>query len=276
MNSTKATILSIDSIEEFRLSLLGKGRSEKTTLAYASDMRTFLVAVGEEKIPLEDLEELAMSWLNLTRTKAAPKTTTRRITSLKAYAKWAGMGGILQGYIAPKPGRPVPHPIPEGLSGVQRMLDVCRTREQSALVGLCALVGLRISEARLIQTSNFDVVEMTLKVWGKGDRIRIVPISERAWWTVSSAYVVGMSHPDERLISYSDRAARKAITRLGELARLSRPVSSHDLRATFATVAFQSNKDLRVVQELLGHATSTQTEIYTGISMARMREAVEF
>ena len=156
------------------------------------------------------------------------------------------------------------------------MLEQCKNSQQSALIGLCAFVGLRVSEARLIVTDNFDVHEMTLKVWGKGDRIRIVPISERAWWTVSSAYVVAMSQPEGRLISYSDRAARKVVTRLGELARLSRPVASHDLRATFATAAFHSNKDLRVVQELLGHATSATTEVYTGISMSRMREAVEF
>ena len=162
------------------------------------------------------------------------------------------------------------------MAGGERMIEQCKNPEQTALVGLCGYAGLRISEARLIVTENFNTHDMTLTVRGKGDRTRIIPLSNRAWCSLSSAFVHAMGRSDTRLIRYSDRAARKIITNLSIRARLVRPVASHDLRATFGTTAFYTTKDLRVVQELLGHANSTQTEVYTGVSMDRMRDAVEF
>lgn len=275
MPSREVTILSIESIDKFHNWLLGRGRSPLTAKAYRTDLVSFLTAVGEEKIPMEEYEELAQGWLNLSRPTSAPKTTGRRLTSLRMYASWAGYA-VLSDYVAPKPGRPVPHPIPEGLLGLVRMIAEAKNCEQSALVGLCGLAGLRISEARSITTDSFDFHRMTLTVRGKGDKTRTIPLSERAWEAMSSAWVRAYDKPDKKLISYSDRVARKAVTGMARRAELSRPVASHDLRATFATIAYGGTKDLRVVQELLGHATSTQTETYTGVSMDRMREAVKF
>ena len=92
-----------------------------------------------------------------------------------------------------------------------------------------------------------------------------------------SAYILAMAKPDHRLISYQDRFSRELIKNLGRRAGVRREISSHDLRATFATEALgHCDNNIRVVQELLGHASVNTTEIYTGVRMDQMKKAVNF
>lgn len=156
------------------------------------------------------------------------------------------------------------------------MIEAAKNAQQAALVGLCGYVGLRVGEALSIRTDDIDMSSMLLTVRGKGDKTRTVPVSDRAWSSISSAYVVALGAEDRRLVRYADRFARQIITNLGTRAGLSRPVKSHDLRATFGTEVFNKSLNLRAVQDLLGHSNSSTTEVYTGVSMDTMRSAVEF
>lgn len=155
------------------------------------------------------------------------------------------------------------------------MISCCRNAEQRALVALCGLVGLRVGEALAMKVSWFDGHAMQLTVRGKGDKTRVVPVSRRAWEVISEAFTLAMVS-DGRLIHYEDRSARKAITTLGRKAELSRKIASHDLRATFATEAYNKCGNQRIVQELLGHASGATTETYIGVQRAAMIEAVDF
>jgi site-specific recombinase XerD len=277
MPSKPVTTLTLETIDRYRQWCIGRGRSENTVRAYTSDLKVFLTAAGERgEVTMTEFEELAMSWLNLTRAMASPKTTARRLTSVRGFAKWAGWGVVLEDYIAPTPGKTIPHPLPEGLDGVQRMCDVAKNDQQAALVALGGFVGCRISESLSLTVHSFDLHDMLLTIRGKGDKTRVVPVNERAWGIIAPAMVGALHKPDKRLISYKDRFARQIVTNLGARAKLQRSVSSHDLRATFATAALDRTKNIRVVQELLGHANSSTTEIYTGIGIAQMREAVQF
>ena len=217
-----------------------------------------------------------MSWLNLTRNIVSPKTTARRLTSLRSFAKRIGIETPLEEYIAPQPGRTVPHPIPEGPSGIDRMIAKAKNYEQEALVALIGFVGCRVGEALNLQASHFDVQAMQLTIRGKGDKTRIVPVSQHAWLHIQSAWVLALDKDDHKIISYKDRFARQIITNLAKKAGLQRAVSSHDLRATFATAAYDKTGNIRLVQELLGHASSQTTEIYTGVTDAALKEAVNF
>lgn len=277
MHGTTVTTLTAEAIEQYRNWCIARGRSANTVKAYCSDLREFLKAAGEDgQITKEEYEELAMSWLNLTRNVVSPKTTARRLTSLRSFGKRLGIVSPLEEYIAPQPGRTVPHPIPEGPSGVDRMIAKAKNYEQEALVSLIGFVGCRVGEALSLTVDHFDTSEMMLTIRGKGDKTRIVPVSQHAWTHIQSAWVLALNKSDRRIISYKDRFARQIITNLGVRAGLQRPVSSHDLRATFATAAYDKTRDIRLVQELLGHASSQTTEIYTGVTEAALKEAVEF
>lgn len=210
----------------------------------------------------------------MNRKKVAPKTTGRRLTSLRSFARWAGYSNVLSDYAAPTPAKGVPHPLPEGLEGIRKMIDVATNNRQKALIALCGYCGCRVAEALSIQPKDFDFSEMNLTIRGKGDKTRVVPVSSLAWEVlavpVTHAFVYGGT-----VVGLKDRYARRVITDLGVKAGLKRHISSHDLRATFATAVYDKTLDLRLVQELLGHASSHQTELYTGVSMDNMRKAVE-
>lgn len=276
-HSMRATTLSIESIEQFLGWCYGRGLSQNTVKAYRSDLIIFLKQSGVESIPLERIEYSAQLWLNLTRASLAPSTTGRRLTSIKVWARWAGDPAVLTDYVAPERARGMAHPIPEGKDGLLRMIAEAVNPQQVAIVGLTGFAGCRITEARSVRPSWFNLHDMLLTIRGKGDKTRIVPISTDAWDAVSEALVdARMAGDDRPLVRYSDRPARKVITTLGEKAGLSRPVSSHDMRHTFGSAVFNKTLNLRLTQELLGHGNSSTTEIYTGVTQAAMREAVQF
>lgn len=235
----------------------------------------FLRDLQVTEVPKEQFETEAKRWLNQNRKTLAYKTTIRRSTSLRSFVYWARWGDMLSDWRGPKPGTPVPHPIPEGPAGLDRMIDVAASNQQRALIALCGFVGCRISEALAVRPEDFDLQAMTLKVHGKGERERTVPVSDKAWdilcLEVTKAFVRGGP-----VLLFSDRHGRTVITNLAKKAALKRHVSSHDLRATFATAVHDKTQDMRLVQELLGHANITQTQVYVGVEREKMRTAVNF
>lgn len=275
MRSTTVTTLTAESIGRFRSWSIARGQSENTAKAYTTDLRMLLAHHGLTEISMEDFEWKAQTWLNETRATAAPKTTGRRLTSLRAFARWARWDTELSEYRAPTPAKTIPHPLPERLDGLLALMRVAETYEQKALVGACGFIGLRVSEALAFRTDWLDTESMMLRVRGKGDKERVVFVSQRAWSAISTAYVRAMLG-DGQLIHYQDRSARKCITSLGRKAGLRREISSHDLRATYATILSENGVNPRVIQELLGHSNLATTEIYMGVGTQAMKAAVEF
>jgi len=183
---------------------------------------------------------------------------------------------MLRDYSTPTPAKGQPHPLPEGMSGVERLIEHARNDQQRALVALCGMLGCRVAEALTVQPTDFNTGEMLLTIRGKGDKTRRVPISNRAWDVLAMPVTRAMcAGPNVPVVGLKDRFARRVITDLGVKAGLKRHISSHDLRATFATAIYDKTLDLRLTQELLGHSSSATTELYTGVSLENMRKAVE-
>lgn len=274
-------MFSHEAIEHFLNSLNENGSSSETVRAYGSDLKgllTWMETSWVPKMPSQDTspESLTKVYLNLHKETWAPRTLKRKAACIKAFAKFIGESGFLADYRLPNPGRAIPHPIPEGVSGVLDMLYLCTNSEQQCLVALCGLMGLRVSEARSVHSGSFNLVDETLTVEGKGNKTRTLPVTAAAWKWIEPAYLDAITIEYRvPLINYSDRGARVLIARLGRKASLMRAISSHDLRATFATAAYNKSRDLRVVQELMGHSSSQTTEVYTGVVMEKMREAAE-
>lgn len=156
-----------------------------------------------------------------------------------------------------------------------RLIDVAHQENHKALIALCGLCGCRVAEALSIRPSDFDLEQMLLHIRGKGDKGRHVPVSNRAWDVMALSVTRAFVSENAQVVGLRDRFARQIISDLGERAGLRRHISSHDLRSTFATEIYNRTLDLRLVQELLGHSSSTTTELYTGISQDKMRAAVE-
>ena len=263
--------------EALRSSLSLKGRAENTHRAYLADLKMFWLEMDLDQLDLDHLETLASRWLNSKRRIIAPKTTHRRLTTMKNLGL-AFKLRILDDYRTPTPATPKPHPLPEGTEDLRKLLNVCYTTEHKVLITLTGLCGMRISEAREIDPTHFDFAAREVSVWGKGDKVRNIPLSDFAWSVLLPVLVDFMStgRGKECLVKMGDRSARDLITRLGERAGISRAISSHDLRATFATEAYRNTKDIRAVQELLGHASAKQTELYILIDDGAKRAAASF
>lgn len=269
--------VTVESIDGLLKSLRDNGASPNTIRAYRAD----LIQFGEWAGPIiwpENAEAVAKQYLNTFRETWAPKTTRRKISSLRALGRAMGYPDFLLGYRAPTPARAVPHPLPEGPNGVLDLLDQCGDDPEAlALVALCGLCGARVSEARGVRLVDLRIGTdgRWVMLHGKGNKFRMVPITDLAWKYIRLIKSIRMMEGDiyAPLYSGSDRTARRLVTRLGQMATLARPVASHDLRATFLTAAYRRSKNLRVVQELAGHASSQTTELYTGITEEEMRDA---
>lgn len=195
------------------------------------------------------------------------------------FARSQGNSGFLSEYIPPTPAKPQPHPIKEGMEGLERLMTVSRSPSERSLLGLTFLCGLRVTEARRVTPEHVDMFRDTLVVEGKGERRRIVPLGLTAREVIQERLdeidKEGLPE-DTPLIDVADKTARRWITRMGKEAGIGRPISSHDGRATFATQVLNHTQNIRVVQELLGHASVAQTEVYTGVSMDSMKQAVNW
>lgn len=156
------------------------------------------------------------------------------------------------------------------------MIAYSTSDRHAALIALCGMCGLRISEALNVRASHFDLTDMTLTIVGKGDKERVVPVSNGAWEIVQVPVTRSFLNHDAPVIGLRDRHARAIVTRLAVQAGICRRVSSHDLRATFATAVYDKTLDQKLVQDLLGHAYGSTTELYTGRSEAQLRNGVEF
>jgi site-specific recombinase XerD len=193
---------------------------------------------------------------------------------MRTWARANGNDHFLEKYRAPKIAEPQPHPLPEGQQGVLRMILAAKCPRQQALVALCGLVGLRVSEACSIKPGDIDLETNQIRVRGKGDKERLVPLGGLAWGYIKPAHIIASWDGCEFIIEMQERWARRCITQLGEKAALSRPVSSHDLRATFATHLLRNGTNVRVIQKILGHAHLETTMVYLAATDDDMRKAV--
>jgi site-specific recombinase XerD len=267
----------LDSIEEFRQSLLDRALSHNTVRAYVADVRLlFSEQIQAPEIPTDQLETAALRWLSSNRMKWEPRTLMRKVTSLKMFMEWLGMDKPLDKFKNPTVDQPDPHPLPRLLEDLEAMIRLAREPDQVILIVLCGLIGMRISEALAAESQHFNLTAKTVRIRGKGDVTRVVPVSARAMSLLLDRITERFLAGGGKLLTYNDRSARKTITTLGDRAGVSRPVASHDLRATFATMAYERTKDIVAVSRLLGHRNIQTTMTYVGVNKDRLRNAASF
>ncbi|MDO5662458.1 MAG: site-specific tyrosine recombinase XerD [Brachybacterium sp.] len=196
----------------------------------------------------------------------------------------------------PAPSRParLPHPLP--IADVEALLEAAgrpgtgrlsaeRALRDRALLEVLYGVGARISEAVGLDIDDLDAAGRSVMLRGKGDKHRVVPIGRYATDALE-AYLTrgrpalaagGRGTPAIFLGSRGGRLTRQAAWQLlrmaAEVAGISEPISPHTLRHSYATHLLQGGADVRAVQELLGHASVTTTQLYTQVTIDSLRES---
>jgi integrase/recombinase XerC len=281
-------------VEEFTRSLTAAAPS--TVEAYRRDLAAFFTWVERlgTSSPGEVQRTTVRRYLAYLATRGfARRTIARRASALRRYFGWARRVGAVTndptaGLSAPRGEARLPRvlhpdelrsllcePASAGPVGARDLRDI-------ALLELLYGSGLRVAEASALDIDDLDLARGQVRVWGKGGKQRVVPLSEpaadglRRWLAdgrgelateTSPAAAVFLNLRGRRM---TPRDARRVLDR-----RAVAPTHPHALRHTFATHLLDGGADLRVVQELLGHADLATTQRYTHVSKERLRSVFD-
>lgn len=285
-----------ETIEAFlRFLELEKGYSGNTLAAYRNDLEQFLQAMEEEGINAWEqvTQDVIIDYIMALREREyASSTVARKIAALKSFFHFLAAEEIISddptlNLDSPK----VKKRLPVALSyeEVERLLNAPqgsnpKAIRDKALLELLYATGMRVTELVSLNLEDINLASATVRVTqGKGSKERIIPIHSRAVEALreylAKARRMLLKSPEERALFLNHRGER--LTRQGlwliikqyvREAGIKTEVTPHTLRHSFATHLLNGKADLRHVQELLGHANISTTQIYTHISSERLRE----
>ena len=266
-----------------------RAMSQNTVASYCSDVEKFLTFYKgriEDVLPA-DVEEYLQS-----RNALSERSQARVLSSLKSFFDWLVLEKTLKDnpcdrVDAPKIGRYLPDVLSEEevvslIDSVQ--LDTWQGARDRAILEVLYGCGLRVSEAVALQISCMFLDEGFIRVIGKGNKERLVPIGEMAVEAVK-AYMDVRPDPYDSVSSdllFLNRFGRSLsrvsmftmIKKQAVAAGIRKEISPHTFRHSFATHLLEHGADLRMVQEMLGHESISTTEIYTHIDNSTWQKEI--
>jgi len=271
------------------------GVSPNTLAAYRSDMARF--AKWRKKhapgpLPAISLTTLTKYVEHLASSGLQPNSVGRHLASLSTYFRYLVYDGKLSENLARLINAPAVWdrlPTVLGPAAIERLLaapDLSLTvgRRDRAVLETLYATGCRASEVSGLRKFDLDMVNGIARCVGKGDKERVVPLGSRAiealvGYIKNDRPTLLGTRPDTEAVFLTKRG--RPMSRIGvwtnvkthaRLAGLGETVSPHTLRHSFATHMLAGGADLRVVQEMLGHASIATTQIYTRVELSRLRE----
>lgn len=280
-------------IEQFLDALwLEKGLSKNTLASYRRDLSIYACWLNSQKQSLlESSRTNLLSYLNWrVRQRMKASSTARLLSCLRGFFRYLLREGVLSEdptlqVESPKRGRPLPKSLSE--ADVEALLnapdvdDVLGFRDR-AMLELLYSSGLRVSELVELQLSQINLRQGVLRVVGKGDKERLVPLGdEAANWLLCYLKEArpGLINDSASEVVFPSRRGKQMtrqtfwyrIKRHGLTAGIDQLPSPHVLRHAFATHLLNHGADLRVVQLLLGHSDLSTTQIYTHVAKHRLQ-----
>jgi integrase/recombinase XerD len=270
-----------------------RGLSANTLGAYRADLVSLRRWLAERDVSLIYATRSDLLAFIAWRTEhgAKPRSTARQLSSFRRFFRFLLREGVIQEdptvkIDMPRIGRSLPQSLTEGeveaLLAAPDVSDPLGHRDRTMLEVLYA-TGLRVTELINLRQSEINLNQGVLRIVGKGDRERLIPLGEESQTWIRE-FIAGPRTEIllERQTDFlfptrrGDRMTRQAfwhiIKRYSKAAEISSKMSPHTLRHAFATHLLNNGADLRVVQMLLGHSDLSTTQIYTHVARARMKE----
>ena len=266
-----------------------RAMSQNTVASYCSDVEKFLAFYGGriEDVGAPDVQEYLSS-----RDSLAERSQARVLSSLRSFFDWLVLENVLKDnpcdkVDGPKIGRYLPNVLSE--DEVVRLIDsvdvsVWQGVRDKAILEVLYGCGLRVSEAVGMKVSCVFLKEGFVRVIGKGNKERLVPLGEMAVEAVEAYLDVRPEPADAEssdamfLNRYGRPLSRVSmftmIKRQALAAGIAKEISPHTFRHTFATHLLEHGADLRVVQEMLGHESISTTEIYTHVDSSTWQKEI--
>lgn len=293
-----------EDIEQFLTFLaVEKGFSDNTLTAYRNDLSQLAAFVngeatgpGSPPVWSDFNRQGVLSYLlNLKERNYAATTIARKVAAAKSFFNFMVTEGKLkdnptENVGSPNVGRLLPKPI--SVSEVRRLLEqpaklsTPEAKRDRAMLELLYASGMRVSELISLNLGDVDVTGDSVRCFGKGNKERLIPIYRQAALIVKDYIEGARTHlarnRDEKALFLNRRGER--LTRQGfwqilkgyaKAAELDAEITPHTLRHSFATHMLSGGADLRSVQELLGHANISTTQVYTHLTTEHVRRAYE-
>ena len=268
--------------------------SGHTIAAYSSDLRQFVVFLRSEKgdgATMDDVNHLMIRrYMALLHKSHRKSSIGRKLAAIRAFFKYL----LRLGIIARNPAEPVSIPKKEQrvpfhltIDEVVALVEAPKGEELLAMRDKVILetlysCGIRVSELTGLDVGDVDLDQGLVKVLGKGNRERIVPLGSHAREAVSAYLTLRGDSPPGSPLLLNARGGRLTSRSVGRIIdkyilKLStlKKISPHTLRHTFATHLLEGGADLRAIQELLGHASLSTTQKYTHVSVDKLMEVYD-
>ncbi|MEG1590748.1 Tyrosine recombinase XerD [Chryseobacterium sp. MOF25P] len=288
-----------EKIKDFEIFLrFERNFSENTLDAYIRDIKKLkdyaigdLENTGPEKITYDNLQEYIFT---LSKQKFSERSQARWISSIKAFFRYLledeirddNPSTLLEG---PKLGLYLPDTL--SLADIEKIIQAIEISSDLGKRNHCIIevlygCGLRVSELIDIKISNINFKENYIKVIGKGNKTRFVPLAQYTAKLlkeyisdVRSKSKVNKKHEDTLFLNSRGTSMSRVIVfiiikELTDKAGVSKKISPHTFRHSFATHLLQNGADLRYIQEMLGHSSITTTGIYTHLKTEELRDVI--
>lgn len=280
-----------------RAQVVERGRSLNTVRGYAVDLRAYLdwaQRAGEDSLKLSH-KHFRHFVAGLDRAGYSKKTTNRRLSAVRTFFVFLNEQGLVDAdpacaAIAPKTPRNLPRKV--SVTDIDRLLSLCEHPKDAvgyrdgAFLELLYATGARIGELAKLSVSDVEFSLGQVRLMGKGSKERIVPVHDEALAAVDAylqnarSTLIGGKPGNALFVStrgnaMSADALRRVFKQRAAQAGLDPSMHPHDMRHSFATDLLDGGADLRSVQEMLGHANLSTTQIYTHLSMERMRSTMK-
>ena len=275
---------------------LTKGMSANTAAAYSDDVDKLIrylndAGIGIEHATTDDLERFVCT---LQDVGIQPRSQARIISGVKSFYKFLRLEGYMETdptelLLTPKIGRHLPEVLTIAeIDAMIACIDMSKAEGQRnrAIIETMYGCGLRVSELVGLQLSQLYIKERYVIIHGKGNKQRLVPISQVAIEQINLYLEQTRSHQvakkgSEDILFLNRRGAMLTrqmifhiIKQLCELAGIRKVISPHTLRHSFATHLLEGGANLRAIQQMLGHESITTTEIYVHIDRTRLRDEI--
>lgn len=278
-----------------------RNASAHTITSYETDLRQFRdfcarqFEVNDEAVPLHEIDRLLIRlWLGeLSEIDMKKSSIARKVATLRSFFKYAFKRGLIEKnpahlLIVPKKDRPLPKTTtPQDMHRMMELVDTTSPRgaQTRAVLELFYSTGIRLSELVQLNVDQLNLALSQVKVTGKGAKQRIVPVGAEAMKALKNhlqtrTELYGSRTDDDArralfIAPHGQRLYARAVQRMVEnyLQKVSEVTqkSPHTLRHSFATHLLDSGADIRIIKELLGHASLSSTQVYTHTSVERLK-----
>ena len=273
---------------------IDKGLSKNTVKSYHSDISQFLKFLFRKKLKNWDSVKSSHfdAWLNKLGAEGFSKQSqSRKFTSIRSFCKFLLSERIIKKDFSEFSYRPKLNqnlPITLAVNEIAQLINVAKSDSIYGLRDFCIIelmysAGLRVSELCFLKIEHINIKDGILRIFGKGSKERIVPLGENAKRALDTyllrsrpSFVNAYTDTTVFLSRMGKGLSRKTIwymvKRYSKKALIKKTINPHTMRHSFATHLLEGGADLRSIQELLGHADISTTQIYTSMQKTRLQE----